>query len=87
MRYKLANAPINVNLEGARKLGKGWDLNSKHFLWVLNALPQGHHNWSEENTFSTPPIKTKGQMCFIESKNIHVLSQLSLKCSGKIPAS
>ena len=66
MRCKLANAPINVNLEGGGgvgKLGKGWELNSKHFLWESNA-------WSEENAFSTPPIKTRGQMCFIESSNI-----------------
>ena len=30
----------------------------------------GHHNWSEENTFSTPPIETRGQICFIESSNV-----------------
>ena len=41
----------------------GGELNSKHFLWESNA-------WSEENAFSTPPIKTRGQMCFIESSNI-----------------
>ena len=59
-------APINVNVEkgvgggGGVRPCKGQDLNSKQFFGS-NALPQGHHNWSKENKFSTPPTKTRGQ--------------------------
>ena len=40
-------APINVNLGG------GWAITGDFF--VSNALPQGHHRWSQENKSPTPP--------------------------------
>ena len=55
--------------EGGAKAG---DLNSKQFLGS-NAQPQGHHNWSKEDKFPTPPTKTRSQRCFIERKNTNFL--------------
>ena len=62
---------IDLNIY-VRINAKAGDLNSKQFFG-LNAQPQGHHNWSKEDKFPTPPTKTRSQKCFIERKNTNFL--------------
>ena len=43
----------------------------KIILWVKCPTLGPSYNWSKKNKFPiTPPTKTRGQMCFIERKNI-----------------
>ena len=45
---------------GGEGQAKARDLNSKQFL-ASNALPLGHHTWSKENKFTTPPTRLEAK--------------------------
>ena len=45
---------------GGEGQAKARDLNSKQFL-ASNALPLGHHTWSKENKFTTPPTRQEAK--------------------------